>query len=177
MSASEYAVPSTEAIKQAIYTYGPVSVAVCAGRYFQAYSGGIFNTNESCDRVLLTTLSCWSAGMTTMGPMATGSFAIPGVRHGVLAGYMYIGYGVSQVGYGANFIEYAGGTVPAPAPVHAPDLTGVFPILHPNPKGNAVRGVFQVQNIGNVATSTWFRVLLYLSPDGVTKTDSWGPLK
>jgi hypothetical protein len=34
-----------------------------------------------------------------------------------------------------------------------------------------------VQNIGNVATSTWFRVLLYLSPDGVSKTSLLGSSK
>jgi hypothetical protein len=38
----ESAVPGTDAIKQAIYTYGPISVAVCAQKLFQNYSGGIF---------------------------------------------------------------------------------------------------------------------------------------
>ena len=174
--ASEYGVPSTEAIKQAIYTYGPISVAVCAGQYFQAYSGGIFNTNESCEGVInhAVVLVGWNDNNGTDGYWILRNSW--GTSWGI-GGYMHIAYGVSQVGYGANFIEYAGGTVPAPAPVYAPDLTGVFPILRPNPKGNAVKGVFQVQNIGNVATPTWFRVLLYLSPDGVTKTGLLGSSK
>lgn len=37
----------TEAIKQAIYTYGPVSAAVCAGSAFQNYHSGVFETNEA----------------------------------------------------------------------------------------------------------------------------------
>ena len=53
---------------------------------------------------------------------------------------------------------------PTPAPiVYDPDLTGIFPILYTNPKGKTVKGIFQVQNIGNVATAHSFRVLLYLS--------------
>ena len=123
---SEDAVPSIDAIKQAIYTYGPISVAVCAGPNFQAYSGGIFNTNESCGSALLTTLSCWSAGMTTLGRItATGSFATPGVRPGVWLDTCTSRYGMSQVGYGANFIEYAGGTPnPPPASVSVPGVVG-----------------------------------------------------
>jgi hypothetical protein len=34
-----------------------------------------------------------------------------------------------------------------------------------------------VRNSGNVATATWFRVLLYLSPDGVSKTSLLGSSK
>ena len=45
---TEYTIPSVNAIKQAIYTYGPVSIAICARPKFQGYSGGIFNTGESC---------------------------------------------------------------------------------------------------------------------------------
>jgi uncharacterized repeat protein (TIGR01451 family) len=39
--------PTVAQIKQAIYDYGPVYVSVCAGSAFQAYDGGIFNTDES----------------------------------------------------------------------------------------------------------------------------------
>lgn len=38
-------VPSVDAIKNAIYTYGSVSVWIYADRTFQAYTGGVYKTN------------------------------------------------------------------------------------------------------------------------------------
>lgn len=43
-----YGIDEVAAIKQLIYDYGPVSASMCAGAAFQAYSGGIFDTNETC---------------------------------------------------------------------------------------------------------------------------------
>ncbi|MGA2223358.1 MAG: C1 family peptidase [Syntrophobacteraceae bacterium] len=172
-------VPSTEAIKQAIYTYGPVSIAVCVGPYFEGYSGGIFNTDESSAGINhAVVLVGWNDNGGTDGYWILRNSW--GTSWGE-SGYMRIGYGVSQVGYAANYIEYASG-IPAPSPgpappVYAPNLTGVFPSVYTNPKGNTVKGIFQVQNNGNVTTSTWFRVLLYLSPDGTTKTRLLGSSK
>ncbi|MGO9315147.1 MAG: C1 family peptidase [Syntrophobacteraceae bacterium] len=179
---SESAVPSTDAIKQAIYTYGPVSVAVCAQTRFQNYSGGIFNTSESCGSDPINhavVLVGWNDNGGTDGYWILRNSW--GTSWG-LAGYMYIAYGVSQVGYGANFIEYAGGTPPpspspspTPAPVvYEPNLTGVFENLSTGSGGKTLAGIFQVENIGNAATATSFRVLLYLSPNGASKTKSLG---
>ena len=42
------AVPSVENLKQAIFDYGPVTVAVCAGGYFKIYTGGIFDIESNC---------------------------------------------------------------------------------------------------------------------------------
>ncbi len=175
---SESAVPSTDAIKQAIYTYGPISVAVCAGTHFQGYSGGIFNIDESkyCGSAAINhavVLVGWDDNNGNGYWILRNSW---GTSWG-LSGYMYIGYGVSQVGFAANFIEYAGGTAPPPPVVNDPDLTGFFPDLYTSRSGKTVKGIFQVQNVGNVATATWFRVLLYLSPDGVTKTRLLGSSK
>ena len=112
---SESAVPSTDAIKQAIYTYGPISVAVCAGTHFQGYSGGIFNIDESkyCGSSAINhavVLVGWDDNNGNGYWILRNSW---GTSWG-LSGYMYIGYGVSQVGFAANFIEYAGGTAPPP---------------------------------------------------------------
>ena len=41
-------VPSVQAIKQAIYQGGPAPAAICAKAALQGYSGGVFDTNESC---------------------------------------------------------------------------------------------------------------------------------
>jgi C1A family cysteine protease len=176
---SDTPVPSTDAIKQAIYTYGPVSIAVCAGPYFQAYSGGVFNTDESsyCGSNVINhavVLVGWNDNGGTDGYWILRNSW--GTSWG-LSGYMYIGYGMSQVGYDANYVEYAIGTPTPPPVINAPNLTGVFPSLYTNPKGNTVKGIFQVRNNGNVTTSTWFRVLLYLSPDGTTKTRLLGSSK
>ena len=91
---------------------------------------------------------------------------------------MRIRYGISQVGYAANFIEYAGGTPnpsPTPAPVvQKPDLTGAFTKLNTDPYGHTLSGSFLVENMGNAATANSFRVLLYLSKDGVSQTTLLG---
>ena len=106
--ASESPVPTIEAIKQAIYTYGPISAAVYAGPKFQAYSSGVFNTNESGTINHAIVLVGWNDN--------PGYWILRnswGTSWGQ-AGYMYIGYGISQVGYAANFIEYAGTPNPPP---------------------------------------------------------------
>ena len=123
---SESSVPSVQAIKQAIYTYGPISAAVYVGPMFQAYGGGIFNTNESGQINHAIVLVGWNDDL---GP-DNGYWILRnswGTSWGE-AGYMRIRYGISQVGFAANFIEYAGGgsTPAAPAVVYKADLTGAF---------------------------------------------------
>jgi hypothetical protein len=249
---SEEAVPTIDEIKQAIYTYGPISAAVYAGPNFQAYSGGIFNTNESGQINHAIVLVGWNDDL---GP-DNGYWILRnswGTSWGE-SGYMRIRYGMNQVGYAANFIEYAGGTPnpppspatvnvpdvvgdtqaaatsaltgeglvvgtvttqssaavssgsvisqnpaagasvasgsavnlvvssgPAPSPppdpspvVYKPDLTGVFSKIQTNPSGTVITGNFEVENIGNAATANTFRVLLYLSKNGVAKTSLLG---
>ena len=125
---SDYAVPSTDAIKQAIYTYGPISIAVCAGPHFQGYSGGIFNTDESsyCSGSInhAVVLVGWNDNGGTNGYwILRNSWG----KSWGLSGYMNIAYGMSQVGYGANFVEYGGGLPnpnPTPASVSVPNVVG-----------------------------------------------------
>lgn len=244
---SQSAVPSVQAIKQAIYTYGPIGAGVYVGPYFQAYSGGVFNTNESGQINHAIVLVGWNDDI---GP-DDGYWILRnswGTSWGE-SGYMRIRYGISQVGYAANFIEYAGGTPnPSPSPasvnvpnvvgdteanaataltgaglavgtvstqssaavpsgsvisqnpaagasvalgsavnllvssgsappspppspdVSEPDLTGVFANLQAGFSGRVLTGAFEVENVGTAATTNSFRVLLYLSMDGVSKT-------
>ena len=179
--ASEEAVPSTTAIKQAIYTYGPISVGVYAGPKFQAYSSGIFNTNENGTINHAVVLVGWNDNL----PAGPGYWILRnswGTTWGQ-SGYMYIAYGINQVGYAANFIEYAGTpnppapptpAPPPPTPPKEPYLTGVFVNVSTGNNGRNLSGSLWVENTGTAATAGSFPVLLYLSKDGTTKTTLLG---
>lgn len=112
---NDSSVPPTENIKQAIYTYGPVAAAVCVGPAFQAYGGGIFQTNES---------SYCSGGVNhaivLVGWDDTGGYWVLRNSWGTSwgeSGYMRIKYGISNVGYAATYVVYnAAGPTPTPAP-------------------------------------------------------------
>ncbi len=102
----EYGVPSVADIKQAIYDHGPVSVAVCAGPAWPSYDGGVFTTDES--------LSCFPTyvnhAVVLVGWNDTDGAWILRNSWGPFwgeSGYMRIGYGVSNVGYSANYIFYS----------------------------------------------------------------------
>ena len=178
---SEIAVPTVEAIKQAIYTYGPISAAVYAGPKFQAYGGGIFNTSEhgkyNGEQVPINhaiVLVGWNDDLGT----DKGYWILRnswGTSWGE-AGYMRIRYGVSQVGYAANFIEYAGGSTGSSPPpvVQLPDLSGFFTNVKSADAGKILTGTLVVDNMGLAANTTNFRVLVYLSNDRVSKTSLLG---
>ena len=97
---NSYSVPSTSDLKQAIYDYGPVSVAVCVNSAFQSYSGDIF-TGPSCSSV--------NHGVVLTGWDDSGGYWHLKNSWGTgwgENGYMRIAYGTSQVGYAANYIDY-----------------------------------------------------------------------
>jgi uncharacterized repeat protein (TIGR03803 family) len=90
-------VPSTTAIKNAIYTCGPISVCVAVDNYFQAYSGGVFNHNSasSIDHAVVLvgwddTNGCWI--MKNSWGTGWGE-----------SGYMRIAYGCDEIGYAAAY--------------------------------------------------------------------------
>ena len=95
-------VPSVDAIKNAIYTYGSVSVGFYVDRYFQAYTGGIFT---SCKRKVkninhAVILCGWDD--------ATGAWLMKnswGTGWGE-DGFMWIKYGCNNVGYAACYCTY-----------------------------------------------------------------------
>jgi len=95
-------VPSTDSIKQAIYTYGAVSAAVYVDTWFQLYTSGTFDkcrrrTNFTNHAIVLCG---WDD--------AKGAWLLknswgPGWGEN---GYMWIAYGCNLVGYGANYMVY-----------------------------------------------------------------------
>jgi hypothetical protein len=97
--------PAVDAIKQAIMTYGPVAVMVCADSAFQAYTGGVFNACSSGPINHAVALVGWDNAQGASGVWFLRNSWGTGWGEG---GYMRIQYGCSSVGYGASFVDYAG---------------------------------------------------------------------
>jgi C1A family cysteine protease len=88
--------PTTDAIKQAIYTYGAVSAYIYADSLFQAYTGGVFNDTK---KYTYTNHAIQLVGWDD----ATGAWLLKnswGPSWGI-NGYMWIRYGSVRVGEGA----------------------------------------------------------------------------
>ena len=97
-------VPSVKAIKQALYKKGPLYARVCVGPKFQAYKKGVFKTDEKAQcgggTNHAVTLVGWSNKKRAW--LLKNSW---GTGWG-LNGYMWIRWGKSNIGRGANFIKY-----------------------------------------------------------------------
>jgi hypothetical protein len=97
-------IPTTAAIKQAIYTYGSVSAAVYADSAFQAYTGGVFNENASGSPNHGIVLCGWDD--------SKGAWLLKnswGTGWGI-GGFMWIAYGSNSVGYAAAWATSNGGS-------------------------------------------------------------------
>ena len=92
-------VPSTDAIKTAIYNYGSVAAAVYVSSYFQSYTSGVFTKASkvrSVNHAIL--LVGWDDSL--------GAWRLKnswGTSWGE-SGLMWIQYGINLVGYGANYV-------------------------------------------------------------------------
>ncbi len=100
--ATSSTVPTVDAIKNAIYTYGSVSAAVYVDRYFQAYKGGTFTTcKKNVRSVNHAIILCgWDD--------AKGAWLLKnswGTSWGE-AGFMWMKYGCNRVGHGACYCIY-----------------------------------------------------------------------
>jgi len=98
-------IPPIDSIKQAIMTYGPVSVSVAADEAFHAYSGGIFNQHNGGVTNHAVVLVGWDDNQGTDGVWFLRNSW--GTGWGEDGGYMRIEYGCSSVGYAAGYIDYA----------------------------------------------------------------------
>ena len=104
-------IPSADAIKNAIYSYGPVAVAVTVGSAFSSYKGGIFTTNIDSAVNHGVVLVGWGTDPTY------GDYWIMRNSWGTgwgENGYMRIKVGVSRIGYKASYVTYN----PPPPPEH-----------------------------------------------------------
>jgi hypothetical protein len=103
---SSYGVPSVEALKKAIATYGPVAAAVCVGSAFTGYHSGIFSTDE---KYVCQTGQVNHAVVLVGWDDATDTWIMKnswGTGWGE-SGYMRIKRDVSNIGYAANYVVFA----------------------------------------------------------------------
>ncbi len=150
---SEYGVPSVEAIKQAIYDHGPVSAAVCVNSAFQNYPGGVFTGPECADINHAVVLVGWDDNQ---GPNGVWILKNSWGSWWGESGYMRIGYGVSQVGYAANYVIYSSqGPTPTPTSTATPTNTPtVTPTSTSTPTPTATPTATPIPTATPTATST-----------------------
>lgn len=97
-------IPDVNTLKQALLRYGPLSVAVWVGPRFQSYTGGVFRTNEAPNSNHV------NHGVVLVGWDDSQQAWIIRNSWGPYwgeGGYMRIGYGVSNIGYGATYVNGA----------------------------------------------------------------------
>ena len=95
-------VPSVDQIKQAIYDNGPVAVAIYVDSAFQAYTGGVFNSNKDGRVNHAVILVGWDD---TQGKDGVWLLKNSWGTNWGENGYMRIEYGCNNVGYAANYID------------------------------------------------------------------------
>lgn len=99
-----HGVAPTEAIKQAIMMYGPVSVACAVTKAFAAYTGGVFNEHDPQAQINhAVALVGWDDRQGENGVWFLRNSWGPEWGE---EGYMRIEYGVCKVGYAACYVKY-----------------------------------------------------------------------
>jgi len=92
-------IPSVDALKKALCTYGPLGVAVAVTAAFQAYKSGVFNENSSANINHAVVLVGWDDGKKAW--RIKNSW---GTGWGE-SGFMWIAYGSNKIGYGAAWVQ------------------------------------------------------------------------
>jgi hypothetical protein len=92
-------IPSIDALKRALCEYGPLSVALRATDIFKAYTGGVYNHNDTGKVNHGVTLVGWDDSKEAW--RIKNSW---GETWGE-TGFMWIAYGCSSIGYGASWVQ------------------------------------------------------------------------
>lgn len=110
---NEFTMPTVDQIKNAIYTYGPVTAGVCVGPEFEAYTPGtVFATDETdfCNGGTNHQIVLVGWNDATQSWILRNSWNTSWGN----GGYMNIKWGTSRVGEGTSWVKYVGtsSTVP-----------------------------------------------------------------
>ena len=103
---SNNSVPNIVDLKKALCQYGPLSVAVRVTPGFQAYTGGVFNENDTGNVNHGVTLIGWDDNKQAWlikNSWGTGWGST--CEHGANRGYMWISYGSNKIGYAAAWVK------------------------------------------------------------------------
>ncbi len=103
----QWGIPTVEQLKQAILEYGPISVCVHSNDAMQAYNSGIFNGCESGGINHAVVLVGWDDNQ---GDEGIWYMRNSWGAHWGEFGYMRMAYGCSEIGYGAAYVDYQGGS-------------------------------------------------------------------
>lgn len=108
----EFGEASVDAMKRAIVEHGPIASGIYAGVSFAAYNGGVFNVDAPNAPNHSVVIFGWDDNRGVNGAWR--------IRNGWGTdwgedGYMWIGYGMSSIGFGACYVDYAGAN-PVPGP-------------------------------------------------------------
>jgi parallel beta-helix repeat protein len=110
-----------QSMKQAIVTYGPIAVSICADDLFQCYVGGIFNSNVGTNLNHAVVLVGWDDTQGKEGIWLLRNSWGAGWGEG---GYMRIEYGCNGVGSAPAYAEL----IPDNEP-NMLDVPGTFPTI------------------------------------------------
>ena len=115
-----HSVPPVAAIKDAIYAFGPVGVALCVGNQFDRYTGGVFQADETCDYAVNHAVVLVGWDDADQAWILRNSWGPDWGEDG----YMRILYGTSNVGYAANYVVYTPAAAPERVYYYLPVVIG-----------------------------------------------------
>lgn len=122
ITGSEYTMPTNDQLKNAIYTYGPITAGVCADDGWNYYTGGVYVTTANiCQGSTNHQIVLVGWDDATQSWILRNSWGPEWGENG----YMRIQYDpagtTSRVGEGTSWVKYQGAVAPPPptlAPIH-----------------------------------------------------------